>query len=156
VLHELGDQRVGLLDRLTWRVDEAGLDVGPAGPEPLGILGGQQRAGGGCGGGAMVGGRLRRRCPGGRGRGLLVRSPVLDHGRAARALVGRELLATQLVVGGVAAGDVGRCGAVGRSRLGGLRGGEIGRAQVVATLVHRWASLRSSPSTSNNSENSDR
>jgi hypothetical protein len=33
VLHELGDQPVGPLDRLPWRVDKAGLDVGPASPE---------------------------------------------------------------------------------------------------------------------------
>ena len=43
MLHEFGDQGVGLLDRPPWGVDEAGLDVGPAGPEPLGVLGGQQR-----------------------------------------------------------------------------------------------------------------
>jgi hypothetical protein len=42
VLHQLGHQGVGLLDRPPWGVDEPGLDVGPAGPESLGILGGQQ------------------------------------------------------------------------------------------------------------------
>lgn len=29
VLHELGDQGIGLLDGLTWGVDEGGLDVCP-------------------------------------------------------------------------------------------------------------------------------
>ena len=46
MLHELGDQGVGLLHGLSGRVDKAGLNIGPAGPEALSVLGGQQRTGG--------------------------------------------------------------------------------------------------------------
>src|SRR5512133_4216338 len=61
VLHEFGHQPVGLRDRLTWRVDEAVLNVGPAGPEGLSVVGCQQVSvlRGGIGG-AGIGGYLGR------------------------------------------------------------------------------------------------
>jgi hypothetical protein len=53
---------------LAWRVDEAVLNVGPAGPEGLGVVGCQQVPGLGAGiGGAGIGGCSRR----GRGDGCL-------------------------------------------------------------------------------------
>ena len=55
----------------------------------------------------------------------------------------------------VPVGVVGRA-ALGRRSAGRLLPGEIGSAQVVAAIVHWWASLRSSPSTFNSWANSDR
>src|SRR5512132_356032 len=70
VLHELGHQPVGLRDRLTGCVDEAVLNVGPAGPEGLSVVGCQQVPGLGGGiGGAGIGGCLGR----GSGTGCQVR-----------------------------------------------------------------------------------
>src|SRR4029453_2464915 len=88
MLHELGDQGVGLLDSPPGRVDKAGLDVGPAGPEPLGGLAGQQRAGRGRGPpGAVVGAGLR-----------FLASEVVG--------AGLRFLANELVVAAVAPLDV--------------------------------------------------
>ena len=42
-LHQVGDQRVGLLDRLAWLVDEARLDLLPALREPLCLVVGEER-----------------------------------------------------------------------------------------------------------------
>jgi hypothetical protein len=87
-----------------------------SGPGTLGVLGGQQRDGGGRdAGGPAARGRRRGRCAGRRGRRLLVRPPVLDHRRVARAGIGGQVLATEFVAGGVAALDVGRCRIAGRS-----------------------------------------
>jgi hypothetical protein len=90
VLHELGHERVGLLDRLTWRVDEAVLHVGPAGPEGLGVVGCQQMPGlrGGIGG-AGIGGCLRR----GRGNGCQVRVRARRRGLMAPGVLLQRLVA---------------------------------------------------------------
>jgi hypothetical protein len=138
VLHELGDQGVGLFDRPPGCIDKARLDVGPAGPEPLGLPGSHQWTGRGRGApGAVVGGGLRGGFVDRRGRQLLVRPPILDHGGAVRPLIGGEVLPTELVVREVAPLDVGRCRAVGRCGIGGLLAGQVGGAQVFTALVHR-------------------
>jgi hypothetical protein len=43
-LHEVGDQRVGLFDRVAWLVDETRLDLLPARSEAPALVVGQERA----------------------------------------------------------------------------------------------------------------
>jgi phosphoserine phosphatase RsbU/P len=123
VLHEFGHQPVGLLDRLTWRVDEAVLNVGPAGLEGLSVVGCQQVPG--LGGGIGAAGIGARVCLGQAG---ATRSTQNQHTSGS-------------IVGSQVRHDAGR--------LAGGRGmrllSSVGRPELVAPVVQRnigvWVGL---------------
>lgn len=177
VLHDLGDQLIGLLDRLAWRVHEPGLDIGPTGPKALGVVGGQQGAGRGGVGRARIGGHRGRGLPDGCSGRLSVPRPldgavlllqpipasfgvkgtiggrVLSPRRGWPQVIARQIIRRTVM----AALAVGVVGAIGSCRIWWLLAGKIGGAQVLAALTHhRASSLRPSSRTSNNSANSDR
>jgi hypothetical protein len=178
VLHDLGDQLIGPLDRLAWRVHEPGLDIGPTGPKALRIVGGQQGTGRGGVGRARIGGHLGRGLPDGcsgrlpaprplDGAVLLLLQRVPASFGVKGTIGGRvlsprrgwpQVIASQIIRRTVmSALGVGFVGEIGSCGISWWLAGKIGGAQVLAALTHhRASSLRPSSRTSNNSANSDR